>query len=665
MPDVPPIPTPSGAASLTPPTGVTATRPIPAERSHVEANPTGKRLAVLTITALGVVYGDIGTSPLYAFRECFKPEYGIEPTSANVYGVLSLIVWSLTLVVSVKYIVFVMRADNRNEGGILAMLALIIGKDRTLGHRRAVLVALGLIGAALLYGDGVITPAISVLGAMEGLDVVSPAFSHLVVPASLVVLVVLFAFQRLGTAKVGAAFGPMMVLWFGVIAALGTVEILRAPRVLAAVNPVYAIRFFMERGSAGFVLLGAVVLAVTGAEALYADMGHFGRKPIRLAWFWLVFPCLLLNYFGQGALVLRDPTAVSNPFYLLAPRVLLYPLIGVATIAAIIASQALISGAFSLTQQCVQLGYSPRVHIIHTSAREAGQIYIPEINHALMVGCLLVVLGFQNSSALGAAYGIAVTGTMAITSVLFVVVAARRWNWPLWRAGSLAAAFLVVDLAFLGANALKIAHGGWVPLAIAVALFTLMTTWKRGRDILRERLRDITMPLDTFLESLGTGSIPRVQGTAVFMTSESGGAPVVLLHHLKHNKVLHEKVILLSIQTKEVPQVANDERITVSRLDHGFLSVVARYGFMESPDVKEIMELLRRTGVRTKPLDTSYYLGREQLIPHRKAWKRDGLSMNFWRKRLFTVMAKNARSAAEFFQLPPNRVVELGTQIEF
>jgi KUP system potassium uptake protein len=651
--------------TLTPPTGVIAARPIPAERPHVEPNPTGKRLAILTITALGVVYGDIGTSPLYAFRECFKPEYGIAPTSDNVYGVLSLIVWSLTLVVSVKYILFVMRADNRGEGGILAMLALILGKDTTHRHRRAVLVALGLVGAALLYGDGVITPAITVLGAMEGLDIVSPAFARFVVPASLIVLVGLFVFQRFGTAKVGAAFGPMMVIWFGSIATLGAIEILRAPRVLSAVNPLYAIWFFVDHGTGGFILLGAVVLAVTGAEALYADMGHFGKKPIRLAWFWLVYPCLLLNYFGQGALVLRDPSAVSNPFYLLAPRVLLYPLIAVATIAAIIASQALISGAFSLTQQCVQLGYSPRVQIVHTSAREAGQIYIPEVNHALMVSCLLIVLGFKSSSALGAAYGIAVTGTMAITSVLFVVVAAKRWNWPLWQALSLATAFLVVDLAFLGANALKITHGGWVPLAIAIALFTLMTTWKRGRAILRERLMEIMMPLDSFLKSLALGSTLRVPGTAVFMTSQSGGAPVVLLHHLKHNKVLHQQVILLSIQTAEVPEVRNDERLSVERKDLGFVRAVARYGFMESPDVKEIMELLRRAGVRSRPLETSYYLGREQLIPLRKAWKQGGLTMNIWRKRLFAVMSKNARSAAEFFKLPPNRVVELGTQIEF
>ena len=645
--------------------GVTMTRPIPPERESVEANPTGRRLAILTVTALGVVYGDIGTSPLYALRECFKPEYGISATPDNVYGVLSLIVWSLTLVVSVKYIVYVMRADNHGEGGILAMLALIIEKTTVRKNRRAVLVALGLVGAALLYGDGVITPAITVLGAMEGLDVVSASFAHLVVPVTLVVLIGLFLLQRLGTAKIGGTFGPIMVVWFVTIAALGATEIIRTPQILFAVNPLYAARFFVERGSAAFVLLGAVVLAVTGAEALYADMGHFGKKPIRLAWFWLVFPCLLLNYFGQGALVLRDPAAVANPFYLLAPRVMLYPLIAIATIAAVIASQALISGAFSLTQQCVQLGYSPRVTIIHTSAREAGQIYIPEVNSALMVSCLLVVIGFGSSSALGAAYGIAVTGTMAITSVLFVVVAANRWHWPRWRALALAAAFLAVDLAFLASNALKITHGGWVPLVIAVALFTLMTTWKRGRQILRERLTDIAMPLDDFLASLGTGTIPRVPGTAVFMTSDIDGAPVVLLHHLKHNKVLHEKVILLSVRTTGIPEVKNTDRLTMDRLDHGFLRVVVRYGFMESPDVKEVMELLRRQGIRSRPLETSYYLGREQLIPRNKAWKRGGLTMNIWRKKLFAVMSRNGRSAAEFFQLPPNRVIELGTQIEF
>ncbi|NBW64376.1 potassium transporter Kup [bacterium] len=640
-------------------------RPIPRQRDHVESNPTGRRLAVLTLTALGVVYGDIGTSPLYAFRECFKPEYGLTPSAENVYGVLSMIVWALMLVVSLKYIVFVMRADNRGEGGILAMLALIIGKDTARKQRRFLLIVLGLFGAALLYGDGVITPAISVLGAMEGLQIVSPNFESVIIPVTIVVIFGLFFMQRHGTAKVGAFFGPLMLIWFSVIAATGLHEVMRSPAILAAVNPMYAITFIMHKGWAAFVLLGAVVLAVTGAEALYADMGHFGKKPIRLAWFWFVFPCLLLNYFGQGALVMRVPTAVENPFYLLAPRAMLYPLIAIATVAAIIASQALISGAFSLTQQCIQLGYSPRMKIVHTSKQEAGQIFIPEINNALMVSCVLVVLGFKNSSALGAAYGIAVTGTMAITTLLFFVIAAARWNWPLWQAVSLTVAFLVLDLAFLGANALKIGHGGWVPLAIAITLFVLMTTWKRGRAILRERLQEITMPLDSFLKSVATSNILRVSGTSVFMTSESGGAPVVLLHHLKHNKVLHKQVILLSIVTEEVPEVSNDERVEFEMLDSGFVRAVARYGFMESPDVKEVMELLRRQGVKTRTLDTSYYLGRELLIPREIAWKKGGLTMNMWRKRLFAIMSKNARSAAEFFQLPPNRVVELGTQIEF
>ena len=646
--------------------GVTAVRPVPPELHKADTNPTGSRLALLTLTALGVVYGDIGTSPLYALRECFKPEYGIAATPENVYGVLSLIVWSLTLVVSVKYIVYVMRADNHGEGGILAMLALILGRDTVRKKRRAVLIALGLVGAALLYGDGVITPAISVLGAIEGLQIVSARFTeNLVVGLTIVVIVGLFFVQRFGTARVGSAFGPIMLIWFFTIAALGLREVVQEPRIIGAVNPMYAIRFFFIHGNAAFVLLGAVVLAVTGAEALYADMGHFGKKPIRLAWFWLVFPCLLINYFGQGALMMRDPAAVANPFYLLAPRILLYPLIALATMAAIIASQALISGAFSLTQQSIQLGYCPRMTIIHTSAREAGQIYIPEINNALMVSCVVVVLGFRNASALGAAYGIAVTGTMSITTVLFAVVAAARWNWPKWRALALASSFLLMDLAFLGANAMKIRHGGWVPLAIAIGIFTLMTTWKRGRSILRERLTDITMPLSDFLQSLSTSSIPRVPGTAVFMTGESGGVPVVLLHHLKHNKALHAQVILLSIQSSRVPEERNSDRLTVERLDHGFIRAIARYGFMESPDVKEVMELLRREGIRSRPLDTSYYLGRELLIPFAKPWKKGGMTMNIWRKKLFVIMSKNARSAAEFFQLPPNRVVELGTQIEF
>lgn len=650
----------------TPVGGVTAAYAIPAPRPHVDPNPKGKRLALLALTALGVVYGDIGTSPLYALRECFKPEHGLTATPEHVYGVLSLIVWSLMLVVTVKYIIFVMRADNRGEGGILALLALILQRETAHKFRRAVLISVALVGAALLYGDGTITPAISVLGAVEGLKVAAPALEPIVVPLTIVIIAGLFFFQNHGTAKVGVFFGPVMLLWFGTLAVLGVREMLLAPAVLNALNPMHGINLLIEQGPAALVLMGAVVLAVTGAEALAADMGHFGKKPIRLAWLWLVFPCLLLNYFGQGALILRDPTAVTSPFFLLAPEALRVPLIFLATAAAVIASQAMISGAFSITQQCVQLGYSPRVTIVHTSAREFGQIYIPEVNWALAIGCILIVLGFRDSSSLGAAYGIAVTGTFLCTSLLFVAIAAARWNWRGWQVLLVAVGFLTLDLPFFSANLIKVAAGGWVPLAIGLIIFTMMTTWKRGREILRERLRENKMPLQLFLDSFATGKTPRVPGTAVFMTSEPGGAPVVLLHHLKHNKVLHEQVILLSIQTGDVPEIPAAERIaSLDRMEKGFIHVVARYGFMESPDVKEVLGVLRTQGVKTKPLDTSYYLGREELIPADKPWKKGGLTMNIWRKRLFAIMSKNSRSAAAFFNLPPNRVVELGTQIEF
>jgi KUP system potassium uptake protein len=638
--------------------------PTPLVRPQPEADPQGKRLAFLTLTALGVVYGDIGTSPLYALRECFKHEYGLAPTPANVYGVLSLIVWSLIAVVSVKYIIYIMRADNRGEGGILALLALFLQQqpaDEPKHRRRfAIIVALGLFGAALLYGDGVITPAMSVLSAVEGLSIAIPNLDpKIIIAAAVAILLMLFLFQHHGTAKVGTVFGPMMLLWFTTIALLGLVEIAREPRILLAVNPWYAVRMFIDHGTHAFFLLGAVVLAVTGAEALYADMGHFGRKPIRLAWFGLVFPALLINYFGQGGLLLRVPAAAQNPFYLLAPRVVLYPLIIIATMAAIIASQALISGAFSLTQQSVQLGYNPRVTIIHTSKQLAGQIYIPEVNTALMVGCLLVVLGFKNSSALGAAYGIAVTGTMAITTILFYVIARSRWHWSLLHAGGLAALFLTVDLAFFGANIIKVEQGGWVPLAIGVAIFTVMTTWKRGRVLLREVLLDRSLEIDALMESLGQGKVVRVPGTAIFMTSESEKTPVVLLHHLKHNKVLHEQVILLSIIGREVPEVPSSERLTIETLPLGFFRVKAYYGFMESPNVEELRHRCASGGIKTRRMDTTYYLGREQLIA------KGSRGMRRWRKTLFSIMSRNSRSATEFFGIPPNRVVELGAQIEF
>jgi KUP system potassium uptake protein len=645
--------------------------------------PTGKRLATLTLTALGVVYGDIGTSPLYTIKECFGVEYGFAPNPPNVYGILSLIVWSLVVVVAIKYLVFILQADNRGEGGVLAMLALLIQRrpEGKRSHRRRLLVLLGIFGTALLFGDGVITPAISVLGAMEGLEVVAPDMAHVVVIATVVILFLLFLFQKKGTTRVGRTFGPITLIWFLTIGTLGVLEIARAPEILAAVNPAYAIRFSATHGFVGFAVLGAVFLAVTGAEALYADIGHFGKRPIRLAFFSLVLPCLLLNYFGQGALLLREPAAVANPFYLLAPRAFLYPLLLISTLAAIVASQALISGAFSLAQQSVQLGYSPRLTITHTSAREAGQIYVPEVNHALMIGTLLIVVGFRSTSALGAAYGIAVTGTMSITTLLFAVVARVRWRWPLWRVALLAGFFFSFDLAFMGANVLKIEQGGWVPLVIAAGVGVLMTTWKRGRLILAAIIRENTLPMDLFLQDVSRRKPHRVPGTAVFLTSDASGAPPVLLHHLKHNKVLHEKVILLSVVTEGIPQVPEVDRVDCRELGEGLYQVIAHFGFMETPDVPTVLQALGKASpggrpIPVKVMETTFYLGRETLIitPQSKARtvvpvEEDGAPhtgrMALWRKKLFILMTRNARSATAFFGLPPNRVVELGAQIQF
>jgi KUP system potassium uptake protein len=649
---------------------------VVSKRAHVEAHPTGKRLAFLSLTALGIVYGDIGTSPLYALQQCFtSKEFSIAPTPQNVFGVLSLIVWLLVLVVAVKYIVFIMRADNRGEGGILALMALILQQERRASDsaRRWALIVLGLFGAALLYGDGIITPSITVLGAVDGLSVATPALSHLVVPTSLVILFLLFTVQRFGTGRIGAAFGPIMAVWFATIAALGFAQIIRSPEILGALNPWHGVTFFLANGRFAFLALGAVVLAVTGAEALYADMGHFGKRPIRIAWFSLVLPALMLNYLGQGALLLRNPAAVANPFFLVAPRVMLIPLVILAAVAAVIASQALISGAFSLTQQAVQLGYSPRMSVVHTSAREAGQIFIPEINRLLMVGCLVLVLAFQSANALGAAYGIAVTGTMAITSILFFVVARSRWNWSIFHALPIALAFLAIDLTLFAANVIKIESGGWVPLAVALGVFTLMSTWKRGRGLLNQALNSGSLPLDLFLGDVARRKPVRVPGTAVFMTSSNDGVPVVLLHHLKHNKVLHEQVILMSVLTREVPEVKATERVTVEKLEHGFYRVTANYGFMESPSVPEILQWAREAGIKARPNDTTFYLGRERIIiadGERKPGTRrapDDVAhprMARWRKKLFVVMSRNARSATEFFGIPPNRVVELGAQVE-
>jgi KUP system potassium uptake protein len=635
--------------------------------------PSGKALAGLALAALGVVYGDIGTSPLYALKECFGAQHGIPPTPENILGVLSLILWSLNFVVSYKYIAQVLRADNRGEGGILALLALVKGPEG--GRRRTILVILGLFGAALLYGDGVITPAISVLGALEGIEYATPLFSRYVVPLTAVILFLLFLFQRRGTAGVGVVFGPIVILWFGCIAALGLLGIVSEPRVLQALNPWYAVDFFIRDGLQGFLILGAVVLVITGGEALYADIGHFGKRPIRLAWFGLVLPALTLNYFGQGALLLARPEAVTNPFYALVPAPLLYPMVGVATAAAIVASQALISGAFSLTHQAIQLGYCPRMTIRHTSEKEKGQIYLPEVNRVLMVACIWLVLTFKSSSNLAAAYGIAVTGTMAITTILFAIVARERWHWSWPRIAIMAGLFLMVDLSFFSANIIKFAQGGWFPLAVAALVFTLMATWKRGRARLSRIMEENSLPMELFLSDVIKRCAARVPGTAVFMTSHAGGAPPVLLHHVKHNKVLHDQVILMSIRTEEIPYVADDERIEFADLGQKFYTVLARYGFMESPDVPDVLRRLQAYGVAVRPLETTFYLGRETLIASAER-RKDGAApaaekgrplppLSLWRKKLFVVMSRNAQSATAFFNLPPNRVVEMGAQIQF
>ncbi|WP_242340366.1 MULTISPECIES: potassium transporter Kup [unclassified Anaeromyxobacter] len=622
----------------------------------------GAALAKLALGALGVVYGDIGTSPLYSLKECFTGHHGVAPSAANVLGVLSLVFWAMTFVVTFKYLSFVMRADNRGEGGILALLALV-GRHEARRRGRQLLLILGLFGAALLYGDGVITPAISVLGAVEGLTVAAPALAHWVVPVTVGILALLFFIQRRGTAVVGAVFGPVMLVWFACIAILGVRGILFDASILQAVLPTHAIGFFVRNGWQGFLVLGGVVLVITGGEALYADMGHFGKRPIRFAWLLVAMPALLLNYMGQGAILLHDPEAARNPFFLLVPEWALYPMIAIATAAAIVASQALISGAFSLTRQAVQLGYSPRVTIRHTSSTEIGQIYVPEVNALLGMATIALVLGFKTSSNLAAAYGIAVTGTMAITTLLFHRVARDLWRWPRWRAWPVTLLFLFVDVSFLGANIIKVEEGGWFPLAAAAFVFTLLSTWKRGREALAEMMRGAGLPLDVFLEDIARRKPQRVPGTAVFMTGNTGTVPPVLLHHLKHNKVLHERVVLASLMTEEIPSIPDAERVSVKELGSGFFQVVARYGFMETPDVPAMFASLPRRKldgpkIELKPMETTYYLGRETLLPTGPS------KMSRWRKRLFIIMARNAQTASAFFGLPPNRVVEMGAQIQ-
>jgi KUP system potassium uptake protein len=626
-------------------------------RGHVSVKTT---LAATALAALGVVYGDIGTSPLYALRTCFSGEAAVAPTHDNVLGILSLIFWALILVVSVKYLVFVLRADNRGEGGILALMALAFPEREKESSPRTkwILIAFGLFGAALLYGDGLITPAISVLGAMEGLEVAAPAFKPYVVPLTIFILVGLFSVQRVGTGGVGRVFGWVMLLWFTTIAGLGFKQILAAPEVLKCVNPAYAWQFFSDNGWRGFHLLGAVFLVLTGAEALYADMGHFGKKPIRAAWFSLVLPALFINYLGQGALVLDIPEAATNPFYRLAPSWALYPLVALATAAAVIASQALISGSFSLTMQAVQLGYMPRVAIEHTSSSARGQIYIPWVNWGLMFACIGLVLGFRSSDNLAAAYGIAVVLTMIITTLLFYFTARRLWKWRLFPTAALCAVFLTAELCFLGANLTKIAHGGWFPLSIGAIGFTIMATWKSGRNRLRQRLINSLLPIEDFLKDVAESKPHRVPGTAIFLAGNPDGTPAALTHNFKHNKIIHKRVVLLTILIEEIPYVELERRVCVADLGEGFFRVIGRYGFMEEPDAQEILKLCKPLGLNFREMETTFFLSRETII----ASQRRGLAR--WRKRLFALLSRNAQPANAYFRLPPNRVVELGLQVE-
>ncbi|MFC4160848.1 potassium transporter Kup [Chitinimonas lacunae] len=623
-----------------------------------------KPLYGLALAAIGVVYGDIGTSPLYTIKECFNPIHGLPLTHDNIIGVLSLVFWSLLMVVSLKYVYCIMRADNRGEGGILALMALATRTQHRQRGQFSIYILLGIFGASLFYGDGMITPAISVLSAVEGLKVIAPTLEHWVIPITITVLVVLFAMQSHGTATIGKLFAPIMVSWFVMLAVLGIYNIARSPEVLGAVSPHYAVQFLLAHPWLSFITLGAVVLALTGAEAIYADMGHFGLKPIRLGWFGFVWPALVLNYFGQGALVLTNPAAVSNPFYMMGPSWFLIPQLILATAAAVIASQAVISGAYSITWQAIQLGYCPRMAIRHTSEKERGQIYIPGINWALLAAVIVLVVGFQKSERLASAYGIAVTMTMVITSIMAFAVLGRRESIlrsPAKRYAlfALLALFMMIDLAFFSANAMKFLDGGWVPVVIASFTFFLMTTWKRGRRALFHRLHDGELPLAMFVESIEANPPHRVDGTAVFMTGSTDTVPHALLHNLKHNKVLHEQVVFLTIQSTDEPYVAMKERLQVEQLSPSFWKVVATYGFKEEPSVPDILALLAETHqIDFELMTTSFFLSRETIVDAKEP------VFSWLRRRLFALMQRNAARPTDFFKIPPNRVVEMGTQIE-
>ena len=615
-------------------------------------------LAALALGAIGVVYGDIGTSPLYAFQQVFVSAQ-VPVTTENILGVLSLFFWTLTIIVSLKYVALIMRADNLGEGGLMSLLALASQSVKSKPRAHAVLLVAGVFGVALFFGDGVITPAISVLSAVEGLEIVTPAAKPYVLPISLAVLTLLFVFQRRGTADIGKLFGPIMVVWFFAIAYFGFLEIVKNPSVIAAVSPIHAVRFAIDNYGLAFVTLGAVFLCVTGAEALYADMGHFGKRPIQLAWFWLVMPALMLNYFGQGALVLADPKKAENPFFLMMPDWALLPMVALATVATVIASQALISGAFSATKQTIQLGYLPRMRILHTSIKESGQIYLPAVNWALYVGVILAVATFGSSSALAAAYGISVSLVMVITTVMTYFVIRHRWHYPLWLCLLATSGFFVVDVGFFISNSLKIMQGGWFPIALALGLFTLLATWKEGRRLLKEALRSSSMELESFLDSVFTHPPVRVEGTAVFLTAESGMVPNAFLHNLKHNKVLHKQNLFVTVRNHEVPWIDREERLEVKDLGHDCWKVVINFGFMDFPDVPEAMEMVKdQVGLAMDPMTTSYFLSRDIVVPT------VGGGMSGWREKLFAQMHLNASSAADFLRLPNNSVVELGSKIE-
>jgi len=614
-------------------------------------------LAALTLGAIGVVYGDIGTSVLYAMKEVFGSGH-VPFTPDNVYGILSIFFWTLTVIVSIKYVVLVLRADNHGEGGLVAMLALASQSVKDRPELRRMLLIIGIFGTCLFYGDGVITPAISVLSAVEGLEVISPAFKRYVIPITLVILFGLFAVQKRGTAGIGKFFGPITVVWFAVLALLGVSHIVDHPEILWAISPHYALGFMWHNPGTTFIILGAVVLCVTGAEALYADLGHFGKKPVRLAWFSVVMPALVINYFGQGALLLANPAAVKNPFFLMAPDWALLPLVGLATMATVIASQALISGAFSVTKQVIQLGYLPRLQIEHTSVKDTGQIYMPFVNWGLFVAIVLAVVMFKSSSNLAAAYGIAVCTDMLITTILTFYVIRHGWKYPLWLCIAATGFFFVVDFAFWASNLLKLFDGGWFPLAIGGAVFTLMMTWKEGRRLLNEKLRADALDLTSFLEAVFVSPPARVEGTAVFLTSEMGTVPNALLHNLKHNKVLHTSNLFVTVKNHEVPWIGLDKRLQIDSLGHDCWQVVIHYGFKNDPDIPKALTQIKGRGCDLDPMSTSYFLSRDTVVPTL------GEGMAPWREKLFAQMHHNASAAADFLNLPNNSVVELGSKIE-